>query len=172
MPVPAASPSQSQSVSLRLADADDTAGFAHWLAPRLRPGDCLLLQGPIGAGKTHFARALIQHLLAEQGLAEDVPSPTFTLVQTYQTGRLEIWHCDLYRLTSPAEALELGLDEALETALCLIEWPERLGTLLPEQALTLQLDPAADDSRTLTASATASRWRAVLQDLAGWHHGG
>ena len=155
---------------VRLADTDATAGFARWIAPQLRAGDCLLLQGPIGAGKTHFARALIGHLLAQNGLAEDIPSPTFTLVQTYQTGTLEIWHCDLYRLTSPDEALELGLDEAFETALCLIEWPERLGDLVPPQALTLRFDPAADDSRALTASAGAPQWQPLLHAMPAWQH--
>ncbi len=155
---------------IRLADADATAGFAQWMAPQLRAGDCLLLQGPLGAGKTHFARAMIGHLLAQNGLAEDIPSPTFTLVQTYQAGALEIWHCDLYRLTNPGEALELGLDEALETALCLIEWPERLGDLLPKPGLTLRFDPATDDSRTLTASASAPRWQRLLDTMTLWHH--
>lgn len=154
--------------TVRLADADATARFAQWLAPHLQAGDCLLLQGPIGAGKTHFARALISHLLAQSGRAEDIPSPTFTLVQTYQTGALEIWHCDLYRLSSPAEALELGLDEALEQALCLIEWPERLGDLVPEPALMLQFAAQPDDSRILTANATAPRWQPLLQAMTEW----
>ena len=157
------------SANVRLADADATAALARWIAPQLAMGDCLLLPGPIGAGKTHFARALIRHLLAAQGLAEEVPSPTFTLVQTYQAGALEIWHCDLYRLSSPHEALELGLDDAFQTALCLVEWPDRLGSLTPEGALTLRLDPLADDSRALTASATAPRWHPLLAALGGWH---
>lgn len=157
------------STRVNLANADVTARLAQGIAQHLQAGDCLLLQGPIGAGKTHFARALIRHLLAQAGLAEDIPSPTFTLVQTYQTGRLDIWHCDLYRLSNPGEALELGLEEAFDQALCLIEWPERLGDLVPEQALMLQFTPKTDDSRTLTASATAQRWQPVLRFLTEWH---
>ena len=91
----------------------------------LRAGDCVLLEGPIGAGKTHFCRALIR---ARLGREEDVPSPTFTLVQTYDAD-VEIWHADLYRLSHPDEALELGLEDAFASAICLVEWPERLGEL-------------------------------------------
>ena len=158
--------------TIHLGDGDATAALARWLAPQMAAGDCLLLKGPVGAGKTHFARALIQHLLAAEGQAEEVPSPTFTLVQTYQAGPLEIWHCDLYRLTLPRDAMELGLDEAMETALCLIEWPDRLGPLAPKSALTLDLAPQPDDSRLLTARATTPRWQPVLAELALWCHDG
>ncbi|MEM7488306.1 MAG: tRNA (adenosine(37)-N6)-threonylcarbamoyltransferase complex ATPase subunit type 1 TsaE, partial [Pseudomonadota bacterium] len=102
------------------------------------PGDCLLLSGPVGAGKTAFARAVIHaRLAAEERPPEDVPSPTFTLVQTYDVGPFEIWHADLYRLTDPAEVLELGLEEAFRDAVCLIEWPDRLGPDTPPDALRL-----------------------------------
>ena len=121
------------SFTLYLADADATARLGQWFAARLRAGDCLLLEGPIGAGKSHFARALIQ---ARLGRAEDVPSPTFTLVQTYQAD-VEIWHADLYRLTHPDEVMELGLDSAFDSAICLIEWPDRLGNCAPAGALRL-----------------------------------
>jgi tRNA threonylcarbamoyladenosine biosynthesis protein TsaE len=117
-----------------LADEDATARLATQIAPRLKASDTLLLVGDIGAGKSAFARALIR---ARLGRMEDVPSPTFTLVQTYQDTEGDIWHCDLYRLTHPDEAMELGLDEAFETAICLIEWPDRLGQATPETALTL-----------------------------------
>ena len=85
--------------SLDLPGPQATADLAARLGARLQPGDVLLLEGPIGAGKTHFARSLIQSLLTEP---EDVPSPTFTLVQVYDTEKGEIWHADLYRLTGPA----------------------------------------------------------------------
>lgn len=123
--------------TLILPDQSATEGLAARLAARLRPGDVLLLDGPIGAGKTTLARALIR--AAAGNPAEDVPSPTFTLVQTYDSPRGEIWHADLYRLTHPDEALELGLDAAFDSAICLIEWPDRLGAATPPGALTVTL---------------------------------
>ena len=119
---------------LHLVDADATARLGQWFAARMQAGDCLLLEGQIGAGKSHFARAFIQ---ARLGRAEDVPSPTFTLVQSYQAD-VEIWHADLYRLSHPDEVLELGLEEAFDSAICLIEWPDRLGSLLPKGAMRLR----------------------------------
>ena len=104
-----------------------TESFARVVAEFATAGDNLLLQGQIGTGKTVFARALIKAKLGEFGLDEEVPSPTYNLVQTYAAGGLEIWHADLYRISDPGEAAELGLDDALENALCIIEWPERLG---------------------------------------------
>jgi len=118
---------------------DETIGFAQSLAERLTVGMPLLLSGPVGAGKSLVARTIIQHLLAKEGRTEDVPSPTFTLVQVYDLTSGEIWHCDLYRLGNPGEAFELGLDEAMENQLCLIEWPDRLGDLMPKQAISLTL---------------------------------
>lgn len=123
-------------LSLSLTSEEETARLGAVLATLLRPGDTVLLEGPIGAGKTHLARALIQTRL---GHAEDVPSPTFTLIQTYETPEAEIWHADLYRLTHPDEALELGLEAAFDTAICLVEWPDRLGAQAPPDALRLTL---------------------------------
>ena len=103
---------------LILASPDATAALARRFGTVLRAGDTLLLQGDIGAGKSYFARALIQSL---QDIPEDVPSPTFTLVQTYDTRLGELWHADLYRLGDPGEVEELGLTEAFTSAICLIE---------------------------------------------------
>jgi tRNA threonylcarbamoyladenosine biosynthesis protein TsaE len=131
---------------LVLPQPEDTTAFAQRLAPLLRAGDVVLLKGEIGAGKTHFARALIQSLLPEP---EDVPSPTYTLVQVYLGPGFEIWHADLYRLSGPAEVRELGLEDAFETALCLIEWPERLGALVPESALLVTFSPYGEGRKAL-----------------------
>ncbi|MCE8418687.1 tRNA (adenosine(37)-N6)-threonylcarbamoyltransferase complex ATPase subunit type 1 TsaE [Rhodovulum sulfidophilum] len=147
-------------LSLALASEAQTRALAERLAARLGAGDTLLLDGPIGAGKTAFARALIQAAQARAGRdPEDVPSPTFTLVQTYEAGPLEIWHADLYRLGHPQEVMELGLDEAFETALCLIEWPDRLGDLAPAGALHITLAPG--ESETL-------RHASFVSDRADW----
>ena len=140
---------------------DDTARFAADLGQRLGPGDVLLLEGDVGAGKTHFARALIRAL---QEHPEDVPSPTFTLVQTYDTRRGEVWHADLYRLSGAQEIEELGLAEAFTTAICLVEWPDRLGPLTPAAALMLQFrQGSAEDARNVTATWDDSRWTALLE---------
>ncbi|SOC06620.1 tRNA (adenosine(37)-N6)-threonylcarbamoyltransferase complex ATPase subunit type 1 TsaE [Rhodobacter maris] len=147
--------------TLALADADATARLGRWFAACLGPGDVLLLDGPIGAGKTHFARALIR---ARIGAAEDVPSPTFTLVQSYGADP-EIWHADLYRLSHPDEAIELGLEEAFETAICLIEWPERLGALAPETALTLRFSLIEGGAARAVALCGDTAWALRLAAL-------
>lgn len=138
-------------LDLMLDSPEATAAFAARLAPTLGAGDVLLLEGEIGAGKSHFARALITARLAAVGLAEDIPSPTYTLVQTYVAGPLAIWHCDLYRLTGSDEAVELGLTDAFDTALCLIEWPDRLGPEAPTTAARLCFGPGQEpDQRHLS----------------------
>jgi tRNA threonylcarbamoyladenosine biosynthesis protein TsaE len=120
------------SINLTSHSPDDTAQWAIALAPIAQAGRVICLSGDMGTGKTFFARSLIQTL---QTTPEDVPSPTFTLVQTYDAGDLEIWHADLYRLSGPSEVDELGLLGAFDTAFCLIEWPDRLGELIPKNAL-------------------------------------
>lgn len=128
-------------ILLPLATESDTAALGARLARAARAGDCILLEGPIGAGKTSLARAFIRTLCGPQ---EEVPSPTFTLVQVYEAKGIEIWHADLYRLTHPDEVWELGLDDAFHRAICLVEWPDRLGKHRPEGALSLKLESFGD----------------------------
>ncbi|WP_323763867.1 tRNA (adenosine(37)-N6)-threonylcarbamoyltransferase complex ATPase subunit type 1 TsaE [Marinovum sp.] len=153
-----------QMLTLSLTSPEATCRFATRLGARLMAGDVVLLDGDIGAGKTHFSRCLIQSRLPRP---EDVPSPTFTLVQTYETGEAEIWHADLYRLGDVSEVEELGLTEAFGAAICLIEWPDRLGPLTPGDALHLTFAPGPDDSaRTLTLSWSDPRWNDLPGALA------
>lgn len=151
---------------LDLASPEATARLASRLGALLRPGDTLLLSGPVGAGKSHFARALIRARQVDAGmLPEDVPSPTFTLVQTYAAGPVDLWHADLYRLTDPGELVELGLDEAFDAAICLVEWPDRLGELAPPGALSLDFLPGPDDDSRRLAMDGPTAWGARLSDL-------
>jgi tRNA threonylcarbamoyladenosine biosynthesis protein TsaE len=121
---------------MNLKDEAATARLGAALARDLRAGEAVCLSGPLGAGKSTLARALIRALTTP---AEDVPSPTFTLVQFYEGPRLKIAHFDLYRLTSPEEAYEIGLDEALDDGAAVIEWPERLQGRLPADRLDIEI---------------------------------
>ena len=153
---------------------EDTAAIAARLGAGLGAGDVVLLSGPVGAGKSLFARALIQARLAELGRFEDVPSPSFTLVQTYDLDDVTLWHADLYRLGDPQDYVELGLDEAFEDAICVIEWADRLGPLTPPGALHLTLTPGEGaDTRHLMFHSRNADWRARIAALAeGERHGG
>ncbi|MFN6979802.1 MAG: tRNA (adenosine(37)-N6)-threonylcarbamoyltransferase complex ATPase subunit type 1 TsaE [Gemmobacter sp.] len=157
------------SCTLALPDAEATARLGRWLAGRLAPGDCLLLTGGIGAGKTHLARAFIAARQAAAGEpAEHIPSPSFTLVQTYRAGDDEIWHADLYRLGDPGEVAELGLDTALGTALCIVEWADRLpAALMPGAALRIDLATAGEGriAALQAAGAVAGRIRELCGGL-------
>ena len=128
---------------IRLDGLAATARLARALGDLLRRGDVIALHGSLGVGKTAFARALIQGLQAKRGEVEDVPSPTFSLVQEYPFDTFTIWHFDCYRLGAPGEAYELGIEEAFADGVSLIEWPERLGDLLP--ACRLDIFLSADD---------------------------
>ena len=137
--------------------------FASMLGKSLRCRDILLLEGHIGAGKSFFARSLIQSV---QDVPEEVPSPTFTLVQTYDTQIGEIWHADLYRLSSPQEAVELGLEQAFEASISLIEWPERLGDLSQHSPLNISFSSGVNESsRHLKLQGSVPIWASRLQDL-------
>src|SRR5712691_8547258 len=113
-----------------LPDETATAALAARISALAQPADVIALKGDLGAGKTTFARAFIR---ARGNCEEEVPSPTFTLVQVYEVEPAAIWHFDLYRLRSAEEAWELGIEEAFGDGISLIEWPERLGVLLPER---------------------------------------
>jgi tRNA threonylcarbamoyladenosine biosynthesis protein TsaE len=141
---------------------DETAAtrFAEICALHLKAGDTVLLSGPIGAGKSHFARAVIRTHLGAQ---TEVPSPTFTLVQTYNAFDFEIWHADLYRLTNSAELAELGLDDAMGTALCLIEWPDRMGEI-PKGCISMAL-ALADEGRIVTIGGARASFTAALREV-------
>lgn len=148
---------------LPLPDVTDTDALAQRIAPHLRAGDLLSLRGPVGAGKSHFARAILRAL----GVDEDIPSPTFTLVQTYETPAFDIWHCDLYRMgDDPQELIELGLEEAANDALLLVEWPNALPRSLREAALVVDL-AANEAGHVVTLSCDAGDWPERLEPALG-----
>ena len=162
-------------LTLRLADPAATADLAARIAAVARAGDVIALAGDLGSGKTTFARAFIR---ARGRADEDVPSPTFTLVQTYEgaadaagarqgAAPAAIWHFDLYRLEAPGDAIELGIDEAFVDAISLIEWPDRLGPLLPARSLvlTLAFDPARDEQCRVVAVEGDGSWRHRLGEV-------
>jgi tRNA threonylcarbamoyladenosine biosynthesis protein TsaE len=134
--VMSATQNHSAAVTVDLPDEPATAELARRLAPLLKQGDTVALRGDLGAGKTTFARALIQALA---GADEEVPSPTFTLVQSYDAPIGRIYHFDLYRIASPDELTEIGWDEALADGLVLVEWPQRAGALLPAARIDVEL---------------------------------
>ncbi|MBJ7484832.1 tRNA (adenosine(37)-N6)-threonylcarbamoyltransferase complex ATPase subunit type 1 TsaE [Brevundimonas sp.] len=160
----------SADIRIALADAEATTALGAQIAPLLRGGDAVLLYGPLGMGKSTLARGLIRALTRPD---EDVPSPTFTLVQFYETSP-PVAHFDLYRLTRPEEAFEIGLDEALEDGAVLIEWPERLGEDVSWIAgtnllcITLSQDGGAEDGAGRVATVSvAGTWETRRDDITG-----
>jgi len=147
--------------ALLVPDLAATARLAASFAREARTGDVLALAGPLGVGKTSFARAFIAALGGE----EEVPSPTFTLVQLYELGRFTLYHFDLYRLTRPEEAYELGIEEAFAEGVSLIEWPERLGALLPQDRLELAFAFAEAPEARRVRLIGHGRWQALLARL-------
>lgn len=131
---------------MSLPDEAATEQLGATLAARLRTGDVVGLKGELGAGKTTLARAILRAAAEDSRLI--VPSPTFTLVEVYETPRGSFWHFDLYRLETPEQVFELGWEEALAEGISLIEWPERLGPLLPKH-LSVVLEVDGNERRAL-----------------------
>ncbi len=145
---------------ISLSDPAATMAFGRRLGARLTPGDVVCLSGGLGAGKTTLARGAIE---AWTGKAEEAPSPTYTLVQTYDGPKGELWHVDLYRLKRAEESWELGLEDAFAAAACLIEWPERLEGRLPRDRLDIALAPAGEGRCALLKAHGA--WRTKLDAI-------
>jgi tRNA threonylcarbamoyl adenosine modification protein YjeE len=152
-----------ETLVIALPDEAATSMLAAEIARLAAVGDVVGLSGPLGAGKTVFARAFIRARLD----AAEVPSPTFTLVEVYQslTGPA-VWHFDLYRLERPEEAYELGIEEAFATGISVIEWPERLGALLPPEHLAVTLEPSASETARRAQLDASPSWAVRLPRLA------
>lgn len=146
-------------VNRRIESEKDMLETGARLAQVISVGDVFALTGGLGAGKTTLARGIIQALCGHI----EVPSPTYTIVQTYSAPDFELWHCDLYRLDKPDDIFEVGLFEAMEDAACLIEWPERMGDYLPAEALTIDIQ-FDGDGRTLKFSGVQS-WAERLANV-------
>ena len=148
--------------TLTLVDLAATKRLGLFLAKELMVGDVLALQGALGAGKSELARAIIRQVCPDE---TDIPSPTFTLVQSYESDdNCPLLHFDLYRLAEPGDVLELGIEDAFVEAVCLIEWPEKLAGYLPDHALTIDIDydPGTNGDREVTLSGNAA-WQKRLK---------
>ena len=141
-----------------LADESQTQKLGTLLARHAQAEDVILLFGDLGTGKTTLARAFIRALTHPE---EEVPSPTFTLVQTYDTDAVPVWHFDLYRLEKPDDIYELGFEDAC-CDICLIEWPERLGSLLPKKRLEVMMEIAPNSEGRTAKITPTGQWQ---QDL-------
>lgn len=151
-------------LTIFLPDLAATTALGIVLARVLRPSDVVALEGDLGSGKTALARAIVQAML---GPEEEVPSPTFTLVQTYDMPSGEtIWHFDLYRLDRSDDVFELGFEESLTEGIVLIEWPQRLGAYLPVRRLVVGLSLAgADEARLACLDGVGGGWRYLLDEV-------
>ncbi|MEO0823262.1 MAG: tRNA (adenosine(37)-N6)-threonylcarbamoyltransferase complex ATPase subunit type 1 TsaE [Pseudomonadota bacterium] len=159
----AASPDQSAHLLLRGEAETERLGRA--LARSLRTGDLVALSGGLGAGKSALARAVIRARLGRPDA--EVPSPSYTLVNVYETPAGALWHADLYRLGDPSECDELGLDEGFASAVTLLEWPERLGGALPGRRLDIALAVAGEEDRRAVLTSRGAGWPPLAELLAG-----
>lgn len=162
-------------IHFKMSSLSQTEALAKELAPLLRGGDLLALEGDLGAGKSAFARALIRAYL--DAPETEVPSPTFTIMQSYKVEdslekKADIWHLDLYRLSDPDELYELGLEDTRDNSVMVVEWPDRLDKTWREAALTLKFEilPAADEVEELPRAITVCvppAWSDRLQTIKG-----
>lgn len=159
----------STTAALDLASEAETQALGHALAGVLGVGDTVLLSGGLGAGKSALARAVVRACLSAP--EAEVPSPSYTLINVYETPSVQIWHGDLYRLTAPEEVGELGLEDAFDHALVLLEWPERLGEACPARHLQLGLTVTGEHTRRVEIAARGPGWQAVLAALSPWMEG-
>ena len=147
---------------------DQVSNLASSFARLLKPTDALLLSGDIGSGKTFFARKVIQRMMLNQGISvEEVPSPTFTIVQVYDLISPAVWHLDLYRLSSFEEIIELSLEDGFDRGISLIEWPDRMGPYIPKRNISIAFHQGeADfDSRTIVIEFHGMGWEDITDGL-------
>jgi tRNA threonylcarbamoyl adenosine modification protein YjeE len=154
-------PAESFYNALTFRSEAETRAFGGKVADLLRIGDVVTLGGELGVGKTVFARGVIQRFLPK----EEVPSPTFTLIQTYETPAFAISHVDLYRVKERGELRELGLEEALERGVLLIEWPDRMGELLPRDRLDVMLSGDGEENERLVQVVSRGNWVERIKPL-------
>jgi tRNA threonylcarbamoyladenosine biosynthesis protein TsaE len=151
-------------IMIDLADEAATCALGKRLALAAQPGDVFALEGPLGAGKSALARAFIRALTSDD---EEVPSPTFTLAQSYDTAKGPVWHFDLFRLERPEDALELGIEDILPDAISLIEWPDRIGGALPRDRLTIRLSAGANETARRAEITAGPRWATRSEAIRG-----
>lgn len=149
-------------VSVKTASPVETHGLGQRLAKVLRAGDVICISGPLGAGKSELCRAIIRGLIRNTDL--EVPSPSYTLVNVYDHSICEIWHADLYRIGDDSEIQEIGLDDAVEDAIVLVEWPERWANP-PERRIDVSLRPLPDETREIFFEASGQGWDDMLDAI-------
>ena len=146
-------------MSVILSDEAATRALGINIAGVLRAGDAVLLSGPLGAGKTVLARAILRAL----GITDRVPSPSYTLVQSYETRKLTVRHFDLYRIERESDLIELGLQDALAEGAIIVEWPENAFGQMPDSALKIELCPSEREARTARLTG-GNRWTDILEE--------
>lgn len=150
-----------ETIKIELAGLKSTQDLAKRIALLAQSGDVIALSGDLGAGKTEFARAFIRHLTDPN---EEVPSPTFTLVQTYDGQNGEIWHLDLYRINTPEEVLELGIEEVMQDVIMVVEWPEKMGQYLPRGRLDIFLSVTKGKNHRQAELVAHGHWAERLRE--------